>query len=65
MVPVPGNLYHSEVRRSQKSEILFEHIYIYETIKHFFRYHFQALKCKEHNYTCIVCMYPGDYNKGI
>ena len=34
-------------RRSQKSEILVEHIYIYENIKHFYKYYFQTLKCNE------------------
>ena len=33
--------------RSQKSEILFEHIYIYENVKHLYIYYFQTLKCIE------------------
>ena len=33
--------------RSQKSEILFEHIYIYENIKHLYIYYVQTLKCIE------------------
>ena len=33
--------------RSQKSEILFEHIYIYENIKHLYIYYFQTLNCIE------------------